>query len=199
MLGDELLQLLLHGPADGPPLLLGGVELGDVLAEQGQGAHRQAACALDGPVPVGDQLSGAAAQVGQQSGVQSGVLDGPPEGQLGLLPAGEHVHPQPGGRHHRPHRLLRVGDIPQGCGGEHPQVGQLQVVHEGAVALQSLTGHLDPLGGEGPVADVAGQAGHHLSVHQQADLPALALVDGQADGVGPHVRDSVDHNAVPSL
>ena len=98
-----------------------------------------------------------------------------------------------------PHRLLRVGDVPQGGGGEHPQVGQLQVVHEGAVALQSLTGHLDPLGGEGPVADVAGQAGHHLSVHEQADLPALALVDGQADGVGPHVRDSVDHNAVPSL
>lgn len=77
MLGDELLQLLLHGPADGPPLLLGGVKLGDVLAEQGQGAHRQAACALDGPVPVGDQLGGAAAQVGQQSGVQPGVLDGP--------------------------------------------------------------------------------------------------------------------------
>ena len=84
--GLGLFQLLLHIGADGLPLLLGGEEAGDVFGEEGQGAHRQGAARGDGPVPVGHQLGGAAAHIGQHTGARRAAAHGgPQEGKGGLV------------------------------------------------------------------------------------------------------------------
>ena len=66
-------------------------------------------------------------------------------------------------------------------------------------ARQHPAGHQDPAVREHPVLDISRQPRHLFLIHQELEIPALPVIDGQPDGVGTHVHNPAFHGSAPFL